>query len=319
MTEAVMLDVASARPSGRSWWVRAGVQVLVFAGVIGLWALASSQGWVSERILPPPLDVAQSWWNLVSDGIMGDHLWVTLWEVFAGFVLGSAGAFIIAVAASFSSGFRQIVWPYMVALQVTPRVAIAPLLFIWLGFGVLPKIVLAATICFFPVLINSLTGLTLVDEDADELFRSLRATRSQRFFRLALPGALPIIFAGLKTAISLALIGAIVGEFVSAQEGLGLLIQRFSFQLNSSAAYAVLLTLTFIGLALYGLMELADRIVVFWHRDDRLHKRSERAAARYAARSDSRRRSDDPATTPAGHAATAVHASNDSTREDIPT
>ena len=132
------------------------------------------------------------------------------------------------------------------------------------------------------MLINTLTGLTLVDEDADELFRSLGATRRQRFFRLALPGALPVILAGLKTAISLALIGAIVGEFVSAQEGLGLLIQRFSFQLNSSAAYAVLLTLTAIGLALYGLMELVDRWVVFWHRDERLTKRSQRAAARHA-------------------------------------
>ena len=164
-----------------------------------------------------------------------------------------------------------------------PRVAIAPLLFIWLGFGALPKIVLAATICFFPVLINSLTGLTLVDEEADQLFRSLGATRSQRFFRLALPGALPVIFAGLKTSISLALIGAIVGEFVSAQEGLGLLIQRFSFQLNTSAAYAVLLTLTVIGLVLYGLMELADRWIVYWNRDDRLHHRTEHAASKHAA------------------------------------
>lgn len=303
MSDAVTgFDLEAAPSSSKRWGVRVGLHLGVFGAVILLWIVASDQGWVSERILPPPGDVVESWWNLLSDGILFDHLGITLWEVFAGFVLGSAGAFLIAVTASFWSGFRQVVWPYMVALQVTPRVAIAPLLFIWLGFGVLPKIVLAATICFFPVLINSLTGLTLVDEDADELFRSLGASRSQRFFRLALPGALPIIFAGLKTAISLALIGAIVGEFVSAQEGLGLLIQRFSFQLNSSAAYAVLLTLTAIGLALYGLMELADRIVVFWNRDDRLHKRSVRAATRFASKRP-----------------TPVEASTEPTREDIPT
>jgi NitT/TauT family transport system permease protein len=260
MTESVIdIDIAAAGQSARNWPLRASIHALTFGAVLAIWALAANRGWISERILPPPGEVAESWWNLLRDGILADNVWVTLWAVFAGFVLGSAGAFLIAVVAANWPTFRQVVWPYMVALQVTPRVAIAPLLFIWLGFGVMPKVVLAATICFFPVLINSLTGLMLVDEGEDELFRSLGATRRQRFFRLSLPGALPVIFAGLKTAISLALIGAIVGEFVSAQKGLGLLIQRFSFQLNTSAAWAVLLTLTAIGLALYALMELIDR------------------------------------------------------------
>ena len=283
MTDPIATLEIESGASPRRWPIRVVVHLLKFAAVLAVWVVASNQGWVSERILPPPAEVLESWWNLASKGILADHLGVTLWEVFAGFVIGAAGGFIIAVVASFWADFRSVVWPYMVALQVTPRVAIAPLLFIWLGFGALPKIVLAATICFFPVLINSLTGLTLVDEEADQLFRSLGATRSQRFFRLALPGALPVIFAGLKTSISLALIGAIVGEFVSAQEGLGLLIQRFSFQLNTSAAYAVLLTLTVIGLVLYGLMELADRWIVYWNRDDRLHHRTEHAASKHAA------------------------------------
>ena len=283
MTDPIATLEIESGASTRRGPIRVVVHLLTFAAVLAVWVVASNQGWVSERILPPPAEVLESWWNLASKGILADHLGVTLWEVFAGFVIGAAGGFIIAVVASFWADFRSVVWPYMVALQVTPRVAIAPLLFIWLGFGALPKIVLAATICFFPVLINSLTGLTLVDEEADQLFRSLGATRSQRFFRLALPGALPVIFAGLKTSISLALIGAIVGEFVSAQEGLGLLIQRFSFQLNTSAAYAVLLTLTVIGLVLYGLMELADRWIVYWNRDDRLHHRTEHAASKHAA------------------------------------
>jgi len=213
-----------------------------------------------------------------------DNLGVTVYEVIAGFILGSLGGFLIAVFASLSSPFRQVVTPYMVALQVTPRVAIAPLLFIWLGFGELPKIVLAATICFFPVFINTLTGLTIIGEDERELFRSLRASRAQEFFRLRLPSAMPVTFAGLKTAISLALIGAIVGEFVSAEEGLGLLIQRFSFQLNTPAAYAVLFTLTILGLLLYALMEVIDRYVVFWNRDERMLHRTRRMEARYRRR-----------------------------------
>ena len=169
----------------------------------------------------------------------------------------------------------------MVALQVTPRVAIAPLLFIWLGFGTFPKIVLAATICFFPVFINTLTGLTIIDEDERELFRSLRASKGQEFFRLQLPSAMPVTFAGFKTAISLALIGAIVGEFVSADQGLGLLIQRFSFQLNTPAAYAVLFSLTVLGLLLYGFMELLDRYFIFWNRNERMLKRTRRMESRY--------------------------------------
>ncbi len=257
------------------------LQLGAFAAVIFVWWLAADQEWVSPRILPAPGAVVSAFWQLLTTGILVDNLGVTVYEVIAGFILGSLGGFLIAVGAALYGPFRQVVTPYMVALQVTPRVAIAPLLFICLWFGALPKIVLAATICFFPVFINTLTGLTIVDEDERELFRSLRASKRQEFFRLQLPSAMPVTFAGLKTAISLALIGAIVGEFVSAEEGLGLLIQRFSFQLNTPAAYAVLFTLTLLGLLLYGLMELADRYVVFWNRNDRMLKRTRRMEARY--------------------------------------
>lgn len=257
------------------------LQLGAFAAVIFIWWLAADREWVSPRILPAPGEVVSAFWQLVTTGILIDNLGVTVYEVIAGFILGSLGGFLIAVGAALYGPFRQVVTPYMVALQVTPRVAIAPLLFIWLGFGALPKIVLAATICFFPVFINTLTGLTIIDEDERELFRSLRASKRQEFFRLQLPSAMPVTFAGLKTAISLALIGAIVGEFVSAEEGLGLLIQRFSFQLNTPAAYAVLFTLTLLGLLLYGLMELLDRYVVFWNRNERMLQRTRRMEARY--------------------------------------
>lgn len=264
------------------------LQLGAFVAVIFIWWLAADQEWVSPRILPAPGAVVSAFWQLVTTGILIDNLGVTVYEVIAGFVLGSLGGFLIAVGAALYGPFRQVVTPYMVALQVTPRVAIAPLLFIWLGFGALPKIVLAATICFFPVFINTLTGLTIIDEDERELFRSLRASKRQEFFRLQLPSAMPVTFAGLKTAISLALIGAIVGEFVSAEEGLGLLIQRFSFQLNTPAAYAVLFTLTILGLLLYALMEGFDRYIVFWNRNDRMLQRTRRMEARYQRQHGSR-------------------------------
>ena len=280
--------VAGSSVSGNRGWrgiLRSlPLQIGAFAVVIFVWWLAADQGWVSPRILPAPGDVVLAFWNLVVSGVLMDNLWITVYEVIAGFILGSLGGFLIAVGAALYGPFRQVVTPYMVALQVTPRVAIAPLLFIWLGFGTLPKIVLAATICFFPVFINTLTGLTIIDEDEKELFRSLRASKGQEFFRLQLPSAMPVTFAGLKTAISLALIGAIVGEFVSADQGLGLLIQRFSFQLNTPAAYAVLFSLTALGLLLYGLMELLDRYIIFWNRNDRMLKRTRKMERRYERR-----------------------------------
>ena len=281
MSENIAPGVISDNHGRRAFIRQLPLQLGVFAAVIFLWWLAADQEWVSPRIMPPPFGVVEAFWNLVTTGILIDNLGVTLWEVLAGFVLGSLGGFLIAVGAALLASFRQIVTPYMVALQVTPRVAIAPLLFIWLGFGAMPKIVLAATICFFPVFINTLTGLRIVDDGELELFRSLRAKRRQEFFRLRLPSAMPVIFAGLKTGVSLALIGAIVGEFVSASEGLGLLIQRFSFQLNTEAAYAVLFTLTLLGLVLYGIMEFFDRYVVFWTRDDRMLRRTNRLKMKY--------------------------------------
>ena len=271
MSEIVVQQSSISGSKGwRSLVRQLPLQLGAFAVVIFAWWFAAANAIISPRILPAPGDVVSAFWQLLTTGVLLDNLGITVYEVIVGFILGSLGGFLIAVFASLSSPFRQVVTPYMVALQVTPRVAIAPLLFIWLGFGALPKIVLAATICFFPVFINTLTGLTIVDQDERELFRSLRASKAQEFFRLRLPSAMPVTFAGLKTAISLALIGAIVGEFVSAQEGLGLLIQRFSFQLNTPAAYAVLFTLTILGLLLYALMEVIDRYVVFWNRNDRM-------------------------------------------------
>ncbi len=282
MSEIVVQQSSISGSKGwRSLVRQLPLQLGAFAVVIFAWWFAAANAIISPRILPAPGDVVSAFWQLLTTGVLLDNLGITVYAVIVGFILGSLGGFLIAVFASLSSPFRQVVTPYMVALQVTPRVAIAPLLFIWLGFGALPKIVLAATICFFPVFINTLTGLTIVDQDERELFRSLRASKAQEFFRLRLPSAMPVTFAGLKTAISLALIGAIVGEFVSAQEGLGLLIQRFSFQLNTPAAYAVLFTLTILGLLLYALMEVIDRYVVFWNRNDRMLYRTRQKEARY--------------------------------------
>jgi NitT/TauT family transport system permease protein len=170
--------------------------------------------------------------------------------------------------------------PYAVALQVTPRIAIAPLIIAWAGFGYSSKIWIAAIIAFFPVYVNALTGILTVDEEAREMFRSLGASRWQTFMRLMVPSSLPVLFAGLKTAAGLSLVGAVVGEFISAERGLGVLVQQFSSQLAIADAFAVILMLMILGLILYGVMEWLERTTVFWLHDGRLAARTRRRAAR---------------------------------------
>ena len=277
LTDIPMKDTKPRRIPG---WLQ---HLIVFAAFITLWELSVRNEWVSALILPSPFAVASAWWELAIElGLIWEHFFVTLTEVILGFTLGASFGLTIAIVSALNSTFRRLVSPYMVALQVTPRVAVAPIIVAWLGFGMEPKIAIAAIICFFPIFINSLTGLMNVDEESLEMFQSMRASRWQIFRHLQLPGAAPIIMAGFKTGISLALIGAIVGEFVSASVGLGVLIQKFSFQLLLPQAFACLIMLTVMGLLLYFAATFADRRVAYWRHTDLLQRMSGRLRKRYA-------------------------------------
>lgn len=271
--------------SGGAFLSRILQHAAMFATFVGLWEASVRMGWVSELILPSPIAMVYAWVNLsITTGLIWPHFFVTLWEVVAGFALGVVLGGGIATVCALSPVFRRLISPYMVALQVTPRIAVAPIIVAWLGFNTEPKIAIAVIICFFPIFVNTLTGLMQVDREALEMFKSLRANRWQVFAHLMLPSAMPVIMAGLKTAVGLALIGAIVGEFVSASVGMGVLVQKFSFQLMLPEAFAVLMTLTFMGLLLYFLMELVDSRVIYWTHDRRLSAMSQRKAKAYRAK-----------------------------------
>ena len=273
---AKVLHALSPKRLARRLW-----PPLVFLAIlVGLWELALAVDYVSESILPHPKDIVVSFWELIRSDFVWDDIGATLWESVAGFVLGSALGLALAIPSGLSPIMRQMLGPYAVALQVTPRIAIAPLIIAWAGFGYSSKIWIAAIIAFFPVYVNALTGILTVDEDAREMFRSLGASRWQTFMHLMVPGSLPVMFAGLKTAAGLALVGAVVGEFISAERGLGVLVQQFSSQLAIADAFAVILMLMFLGLLLYGAMEWLERTTVFWLHDGRLVARSRRRAAR---------------------------------------
>ena len=156
-----------------------------------------------------------------------------------------------------------------IVLNVTPGIALTPVIIAWFGYGMGSKIALAAIISFFPIFVNTLTGLVQVDEDREELFQSLGATNYQVFSKFRVPAALPLMFAGLKIGLTTALIGAVVAEFAQATDGVGVLMSRFSFQLNMAASLATLLSMTLIGLLLFYTMEFLDDRIVFWRRENR--------------------------------------------------
>lgn len=258
--------------------------LLILAVVLGIWELSSRMGWVDSLILPAPTAIAASFWQIaVVDRLMWWHFGVTLYESLVGFVIGSTIGIALAIAAALWEPFRRYSAPYIIGLQVTPRIALAPIVIAWLGFGTLPNIGIAALLCFFPPFLNTLTGLTAVDRDCLEMFRSLQAKKHQVFTQLMLPSAMPVIMAGLKTGMTMALIGAIVGEFISASEGMGVLMQRFTFALNMSGTFAVLLALTLMGLLLFALMEWLDNRIVFWRHDSRMLEITRRLNAKKKA------------------------------------
>ncbi len=247
--------------------VRIGLPLLVLVlFVLSLQAL-SELGFLNPITFPSPFEVFAALGDLITKAYFWEATWITLQETLLGFAFGAGAGLVIGALTGTFKTFRVALYPFIVAFQNTPRVALAPVFLTWFGFGMESKVVMAAVICFFPVVINTVAGIAGVDENAKTLFRSLGATKTQAFFRLTLPSAAAIAFAGIKTALTLALLGAIVAEFVGASEGLGVLIKELNFQLEVAMGFAVVITLAIIGLVLYGLIELLEKKLITWVRD----------------------------------------------------
>ncbi|MCY3980401.1 MAG: ABC transporter permease [Alphaproteobacteria bacterium] len=257
----------------------------LFGTLILAWEIAVRTGLIQSIMVPKPSTIFAAIVELYFvKGTIWYHFFVTLTEAVAGFIIGAAIAIALAVGSSLSDAFRRYVSPYAVVLNVTPGIALTPVIIAWFGFGMGSKIALAAVISFFPIFVNTLTGLTQTDTDREELFRSIGASRVQIFTRLRVPAALPLLFAGLKIGLTTALIGAVVAEFAQATEGVGVLMSRFSFQLNMGASIASLLSMTLIGLILFYSMEFLDDRMVFWRREERREAVSRKRARAWKRR-----------------------------------
>lgn len=239
----------------------AGVLLFLFAWDI----LVKWQGY-APYVLPSPGLVWQKFWIVLADGSLWRHLIVTLSEVLAGLGLGVGVAIILGYAIAKSQLLDQLLSPYLVALQAVPIVAVAPLLIIWVGFGAWSKILVCALTVFFPMLINTVVGIRAVEPDLAALMHSLRANRWQMFTLLEAPSALPVLLAGLKVSVTLAVIGAVVGEFVGADRGLGFLVNLGRNLLDTPLMFVALFTLIALALCLYGLVSLIERWLLRWQR-----------------------------------------------------
>jgi NitT/TauT family transport system permease protein len=247
------------------------LQLLSAVVFLGGWELVVRLLDFPLTILPPPSRIVQALWGMIQVGTLPRHLSVTLTETLAGFVLGSVAGIALGTLVALSRLASRILYPYIVVLQVIPKVAIAPLLIIWFGFGIESKIVMAVLISFFPLLVNTIAGLNSIQPEYLHLMTALTASRWQTFRYVRFPSALPFIFAGLEAGIVLAIIGALVGEFVGAGVGLGYLVMLHNANMNVPGVFAVLVVLAFLGVALYATIGFARRRIVFWAASENEH------------------------------------------------
>ena len=242
--------------------------LLLLAALIGLWQLAASSGFLAEVmnlesfLVPSPAEIASELWERRT--LLLESGWVTLREIALGFALAVVLGLLFALAMHLSETVRLAAYPLVVASQTIPIIVISPILIIWFGFGLTPKLLIIALICFFPITVATVDGLRSVDPAAIKLMRTLYASRLQILRRVEAPAALPAFFSGARIAVAIAPIGAVFAEWVGANEGLGHLIFSGTANYQVALTFASVVVLSAIAIALYVLLALAERRVVTW-------------------------------------------------------
>ena len=240
----------------------------VIAILLGGWELAARWDWISgalsieDFLVPAPSDIAESLWR--DRSLLADDAWVTVREVVLGFLVALAAGLAFAIVLHLSETLRRAFYPLLVASQTIPPVAIAPILVVWFGFGIAPKLFLVALICFFPITVNTLDGLRSVDPQLITMMRTLGAGRIQILGRVELPSALPFLFSGARIAIAVAVIAAVFAEWAGADSGLGHQILIASSQLLTARMFAAIVVLSAIAIFLFALVTIVERLVVTW-------------------------------------------------------
>ncbi|AOS81577.1 MULTISPECIES: ABC transporter permease [Hydrogenophaga] len=244
------------------WTVHYLPAVGLFVGFVLLWQLAVTLFDIREYLLPGPRAV---WQAMFSDEIPWlAHTWITGVEILGAFVIAGVAGVALGMAIAWSQGISRALTPFLVFVNTLPKVAIAPLFLMWLGYGILPNMLIGALIGFFPVVINTAVGLTQIDQDMVDLGRVFSAPKWKVFMKIRIPNAYPYILSALKVTATSAVVGAVVGEFVASQKGLGYVIITTQSSMNTPAAFAALVWISVLGLLLYGLVALLSRLLAPW-------------------------------------------------------
>lgn len=272
MAEAAFRRDRGVPEVSRGATLRVGSWLVSAVLLLGFWNWSVAAWRVSPAIFPPPGAVWQSLWENLHDGTYAGDLGVTLREVLVGFAMGSTAGFVLALLIAEFVAVRVVVYPYVIGTQAIPKSALAPMFLIWFGFGMASKVALVVSITFFPVLVNTLSGLERTDPDQLDLLRAYCGRRWRVFLRVKLPSALPQLFAGLELAIVLAVIAAVVAELLGATGGIGYRVLVFNMNLDMAGEFSALIVLSLAGYALHFAVRWLGRRLVFWGniRDDQL-------------------------------------------------
>ena len=236
--------------------------LVLFAFLLASWQAAVSFGGIREYLLPAPLSVWNGLWS--NEIAWSQHIWTTTLEIVGAFFMAAIVGVALGVAIAWSPLLANALVPFLVFVNTLPKVAIAPLFLIWMGYGIFPNMLMGALIGFFPVVINTAVGLSQVEADMLDLGRVFSAPKWKIFLKIRLPNALPYILSALKITATAAVVGAIVGEFVASQRGLGYVIVATQSSMNTSVAFAALIWISAVGLALYGLVVVVARLWAPW-------------------------------------------------------
>jgi NitT/TauT family transport system permease protein len=242
----------------------------VFVVVILVWEYGVQILGVDDYVLPRPTQIVEALWQQLTDDQFWGHLLVTTQEALIGFAIGVGTAIVLGTFISQVKLVEKTVMPYVVGFQTVPKVALAPLFVVWFGFGITSKIVMAAVISFFPMLVNVIEGLRAADADRIQMLTVFGASKPQIFRMVRLPSALPFIFAGLEIGIVFAILGAVVGEFIGAKEGLGYLLLQTNYNFDIAGMFAVLVVLSVMGLLAHFLIRYTQHRFAFWAEESRV-------------------------------------------------
>ncbi len=259
------------RLAGARMWL---FPIAILAALIGAWELWVQLGDVPKWQLPAPSAVGQE--LAESRVLLWDNFLITLQEIVLGFMAALAAGLLLAAGIAYSRILERSIYPIVITSQTIPIIAIAPLLLIWVGYGITPKVIIVGLICFYPIAVNTVDGLKAVDPDMVNMVRTLGASRWQIFTKLQIPTSLPFMFSGIKIGISVSVIAAVIGEWVGASEGLGYLITYSQPLFLTDRVFAAIVVLSILGIGLFVLASVVERMMLPWHFTEKRAKSIER-------------------------------------------